>query len=443
MRTRLHDAGEYLRASFWFLPALMTLFAAVLAYVSLNVDDEFGGTWGGLLYNGGPDGARVMLSTIAASMVTVAATVFSVTIVAMTLASSQFGPRMLTNFVRDRGNQATIGVLLAVFLYAVLVLRQVRSDVAKVPNLSVSLALLFAVGAVLVLIYFIHHIATSIQVMSLTRSISKDLHDGAGGLFPALDEFPDARPADPDTFRPDGHGTSARAGDPGYVQSVDVEKLLEVAAEEDLLLRLETRPGKFAVASSPLLTVWRAGGGDVPGELLGRLVKAVKLGSRREHGQDVEFPMAQLTEVAVRALSPAINDPFTGCACVNHLAAGLCDIAGEEMPPDALADATGTTRLLLGAPIRFERLVRQAYDPIRQAADFHVIVYLHLLDGLREIVGCATTAEQYDALLAQADLVRERAGQVVPQQADRLDVEQRYERFRDALATATHPTPGG
>ncbi|MFC6287561.1 DUF2254 domain-containing protein [Nocardioides sp. GCM10027113] len=441
MRTRLHDLAESLRASFWFLPVLMTVSAAALAYITLNIDDEFSGTVGGLLYNGGPDGARVLLSTVSASMVTVAATVFSITIVAMTLASQQFGPRMLTNFVRDRGNQATIGTFLAVFLYAVLVQRQVRMSPGRVPNISVSLAMVFAVAAVLVLIYFIHHIATSIQVMSLTRTISRDLHYRATRLFPNLDEFPEARPSDPDLFNPQGKEWHARPGYPGYVQSIDVERLLAIAAKHDLLLRLETRPGKFAVASTPLVTVWRRDGSgeDVGTDLLQDIVRAFRLGSRREHGQDAEFPMAQLTEVAVRALSPSLNDPFTGCACVNHLAAGLCDIAGEEMPPRALADSDGTTRLLMGAPITFHRLVREAYDPIRQSADYHVMVYLRLLEALTEIVLSAATADQYDALHEQADLVRERAGQVVPQQGDRQDVEARYEKFRDVLAAARVP----
>ncbi len=432
MRDLILRYADQLRSSFWFLPVLLMLAAMALAATTLALDARQEFAWGGLLYNGGPDGARVVLGTIAGSMVTVGATVFSVTMVALTLASSQFGPRMLSNFVRDRGNQLTIGVFIAVFVYSLLVLRRVTDDADAVPDLAVSVALLLAIVALVILIFFIHHIATSIQVMSLVEVLAKDLLAGVDSLFPHVggSSVASAGGAAQEVLGPEGlgPGRAVPAQSSGHVQLVALDALVETAEEQDLLIRLETRPGRFVVEGTPVARVWRRDGteADVGEETTDRVGTAVTTGHRRSVVQDVEFPFRQLVEVAIRALSPGINDPITATACVHELSVALCRVAERPMPPRVLVDRDGVPRLVVAQPISFDRLVGVAFDQIRQAASTHVIVYLHLLEALTTIAGCTQDPGRRATLMRQGELVVERAGQAVNQQADLEVVRQRY-----------------
>jgi uncharacterized membrane protein len=423
---------DRLRNSFWFLPAVLMLAAAVAAWLALAADGAHDGTWGGVLYNGGPDGARVLLGTIAGSMVTVGTTVFSITMVALTLASSQFGPRMLSNFLRDRGNQFTIGLFVAIFLYCLLVMRGVRNDTGGVPNLAVSLAIVLAVGALMVLVYFIHHIATSIQVMNLLQVLAEDLAAGLDSTVPARPDptsgavSPEARPEG------DGPGVPVPATLSGYVQYVDYDGLVASATRLGLLVEVGVRPGRFVVAETPVARVWSADGSPAASADLGTLSGLVGLGHQRSVVQDVEFPIRQLVEVGLRALSPGINDPTTATACVNQLSVGLCRVADRPMPPDALADGEGAVRVVQADPLTFDRLVGVSFDQLRQAAADHVVVYLHLLEALTTVAGCTRRADRLAAVRHQGDLVWERASRAVVQPADLQVVRARY----DALLLA-------
>ncbi len=429
MRQRLVRLVDQLRGSFWFLPAVLLLAAAVLAWAALAADRAHDGSWGGLLFNGGPEGARVLLGTIAGSMVTVGTTVFSITMVALTLASSQFGPRMLSNFVRDRGNQLTIGLFLAVFLYSLLVLRGVQDRVGGVPNLAVSLAIVLAVTALMVLVYFIHHIATSIQVMNLVQVLANDLRAGLDSTIPDAGEQPPVVETRPEQPAP-GYAVLARSS--GYVQYVDRSSLVRRAVERDLSVRLLVRPGRFVVEGTPLARAWTREGLAGDAESCDDLASLVAVGSRRSVAQDVEFPIRQLVEVGLRALSPGINDPTTASACINQLSVGLCRVADRPMPPDAHPDDDGFARVVQDAPLTWERLVGGAFDQIRQAAGDHVVVHLHLLEALATIAGCTTRHDRVAVVRRQGDLVWERAQQAVAQAADLEVVRERY----DALLAA-------
>jgi uncharacterized membrane protein len=435
MRQHLARLADQLRGSFWFLPALLLLGAAVLAWVALAADRAHDGTWGGILYNGGPGGARVLLGTIAGSMVTVGTTVFSITMVALTLASSQFGPRMMSNFVRDRGNQLTIGLFLAVFLYSILVLRGVHDEspgrAAEVPDLAVSLAILLAVSALMVLVYFVHHIATSIQVMNLVQVLADDLRTGLDSSVPAEGAEPPSASAAPATVGA-GYAVPARAS--GYVQYVDRSGLVSRAQHRDLIVRLLVRPGRFVVQGTPMARAWSAGGGAGTPEDCDDLAGLVGVGPRRSVSQDVEFPIRQLVEVGLRALSPGINDPTTASACVNQLGVGLCRVADRPMPPDTVPDDDGVARVVQEDPLTWARLVGGAFDQLRQAAGEHVVVHLHLLETLTTVAGCTDRRDRLDVVRRQGELVWERAQQAVPQAADLDVVRERYQALVAAVA---------
>lgn len=441
MGTRSRHFEDRLRNTYWFVPMLMLVAVAVLAKVTTEIDESFDPQkvpWlHELVYSGGPDGAREILGTIAASMITVAGVVFSVTIVGLQLASSQFGPRMLMNFVRDRANQVTLGTFVSSFLFSLLVLRSIRgSDPSTVPHLSVSVALLIAIGGLSVLVYFIHHIATAIQAPNLVYAISKELLASVDQLYPKEDDTStrDERSAHdlPDDF--DENARAVDANGSGFVQAVEYEDLMAIAREHDLLVRLDTRPGRFVVHNTRCAKAHPAD--RVTREVEERIADTVITGSRRTFLEDIEFPIKQMVEIAVRCLSPAINDPFTASTCVDHMSVGLSRLAGREFASQYLTDDTGTLRVVIADPVTFARLVHAAFDQVRQAASFHAQVHLHMLDALARIAGGVVDPRRFEPLLEEGRLILEAADRNVEAEADQGAVRERYDALLAAIDTA-------
>lgn len=430
MGTRIGYIADRLRTSYWFVPTVMLIAAAILAWVTIRIDeaaDPEENPWiGWLVYSGGPDGAHEVLGAIASSMITVAGVVFSIAIVTLQLASSQFGPRMLANFVKDRGNQVTLGTFVAGFLYSLLVLRVVRAgETESVPHLSVTVALLLAVAGLSVLIYFVHHVATTIQAPNLIDAIADELRRSVHEIFPDPDATPVSitDPALPRDF--DEGSRRVGAGQVGYVQIIDLERLTAVAREHDLVIRVETRPGRFVVEHTAFTRAYPAG--RVTEEAVESICAAITTGARRTAQQDIEFPVRQMVEIAVRALSPGINDPFTASTCVDQIGGGLCEIARRELPSPYVMDDEGALRVVASDPVTWERLVGGAFDQIRQCADFHAAVYIHLLESLTQIAGCVRDRSRLEPLLREARLVVEAAERNVVAEADQEVIEQRYD----------------
>lgn len=445
MRARIRYTIDLLRNSYWFTPGLMMLGAIALSSLTLSLDDRWGleairevewlYRW---IYTGGPDGAADVLSVIASSMITVAGVVFSITIVALTLASSQFGPRVLANFMADRANQLVLGTFVATFIYSLLILRTLRGDTAPgdtlVPYISVTVSLILALAGLSVLIFFIHHVSISIQAPHLIAVIASELRHAAKAFPPRAE----AEAATARGERTGGDGFAAR-GDPapipatstGYVEAIDYDGVADTAAEHDIFVEIEHRPGDFMVRGRPFAQAWPAE--RVTEEIVGEIAGMVATGSRRTAIQDVEFPIAQLVEVAVRALSPGINDPFTAMNCIDQLSAGLCDLAGRELPKSRFDDGAGATRVMLAQPVTFEGAVRAAFDQIRQNSAHHAAVYIRVLEAIATVLGGVEYVERVDTLVLQADLVLERARESVPAPTDVADVVARH---RAVLAAA-------
>lgn len=445
MGTQISFISDRLRNSYWFTPTLMMVGAAILAWITTSVDEEFDPEnvpWiGGLIFSGGPDGAREVLGTIAASMITVAGVVFSITIVSLQLASTQFGPRMLANFMRDRGNQLTLGTFVSTFLYSLLALRTIRTaDPGAVPHLSVTTAVVLAIVSLSVLIYFIHHISTSIQAPNLIKAIATELGRATDHLFPDVDENDKASAADAPRMLPEDFDRLARtieAPGTGYVQMIDVGRLVEIGREHDLVVRLDVRPGRFVVEGTGFASAYPAA--RVTDEVAGAIAESAVTGARRTTQHDIEFPIRQLVEIGVRALSPSMNDPFTASTCVDQISGGLCVLAARALPSPYLLDEDGSLRVAIDDPVTWERLVAGAYDQIRQSADFHTSVYVHLLEALTRIARCVRDRSRLAPVVNQARLTLDAALAHVEAEADQLVVRQRYDTLMavvDALQTA-------
>jgi uncharacterized membrane protein len=431
-----------LRTTLWLIPTLQVLLAAALFAVTYTIDRAaYHGDINlpGWVNNGSADAARQILTAIAAAVITVVGLVFSITIVALTLASTQFGPRMLRNFVRDRGTQVTLGTFVATFVYAVLALGSIshgrRGDFA--PHLSITVALALVLAASCVLIYFIHHIAKLIQLPQVIASIAGDLSVAidaevaskgtvvAAEAGPSLAELR-ARLAE--------NGAVVPAAKSGYLQFIAYADLVDIATESDGVIRLLYRPGHFVVEGLPLAEVWPP---EAAAGVARRLERGHVTGPHRTLSQDLAFAIDQLVEIAIRALSPAVNDTFTAMTCIDWLSDGLCKIAARWNPRLVHRDGRGQVRVL-AADVRYERLVERAFDKIRQAGNGMPAVLMRQLEGLARIVQYTNSDDHRAVLIQQADMILRSSEESVSEPADRSDVRRRYEAV---LAAASQVSP--
>ncbi|RYG47299.1 DUF2254 domain-containing protein [bacterium] len=359
---RLQAFWEKLRTNYWFVPAVMSVVAIALSFVLVGWDRTLRDDMVrelGWVYSGGPEGARGVLSTIASSVIGVAGTTFSITIAVLSLATGQYGPRLLRGFMRDRGNQIVLGTFTSTFLYCLLVLRTVRGTDADtyVPHLSVTFAVLLAIANMGVLIYFVNHVAESIQVSRIIEKVGNEVDASIERLFPEEIGSPQGG-----TSLPAGSSETVRSEESGYVVSVDEESLLRTAAKYDLVLKLVARPGDHVIFGMPLVSVW-PGAGEHENALRG----AYALSRTRTAFQDAEFALMELAEIGVRALSPGTNDPFTAIACLDRLAASMCRLAERKRPSAFRRDDEGRLRVV-AEPYPYGRLVAAAFGHIRHAA---------------------------------------------------------------------------
>jgi uncharacterized membrane protein len=447
MRARVEGILDRLRASFWFIPAVLTAGSILLAFVMLWLDGQIiaaGGTVGGP-FVGGPEGARTLLATAAASMITVSGVVFSIAIVAMTLASIQFGPRILRNFMRDVGSQAVLGTFVATFLFCLLVLRAIpdRPD-DPLPNISIGTAIVLVVASVAVLIYFIHHAAAIIQVGSILSTAARDLDANVDVLYPEQLGHGPAGTTNAATFVPPDLETNSReivARGLGYVDAVDTRTLMHLAAADDLVIRLDVRPGSFV---EPGVVVGRAWPVDrVDDHIARRLADCLLVSAQRTTRQDVEFAIQQLVQVAVRALSPAINDPWTAYMCLDRLGAALTRLAERDRPSRYRLDAAGRLRVIADAA-GFDALASQALTEIRFAGRANLTVTVRLLETISLVARQTSWDDELAALRRHADRVEAGSRDTLREPWERRVIETRHQEAIAAIeASLTQPASPG
>lgn len=434
---------DAIRTTLWVVPvALLSVAVGLFAFTN-HIDHliyDHAWTVPSWVRIESPDGARQLLSALAAGVITVLSVVFSVTIVALTLASQQFGPRMLRNFIRDFGTQATLGTFVATFVYALLTLGVIgggsRAD-TFVPQVSVTVALALVFLNVLVLIYFIHHIAVSIQLPVVISSI-------AANLSRAVDiQFPVSVPTGPrasgrslselrDLLR--HHGSVVTTAKSGYLQFVSHGGLVRIAAQHDAVVELLYRPGHFVTHGLPLAHIWPP---SARPELEVAVSRAHVTGPHRTLDQDAVFAIDQLVEIAIRALSPAVNDTFTALTCIDWLADGLCTASERALFDGVHRDADGAVRVIELGP-SYPRMVNRAYDKIRQAGADMPAVAIRLLESLAKVLAYTRSEEQRATLLRQADIIwrASRAAQVDDE--DLHEIQRRYDRLRPAGSDSGH-----
>jgi len=411
MRARLLKLIYDLRASYWFVPSIMALLAIVLGAIMISLDasatapllDRLG--W---YQKAKPDGAREMLSTIAGSMITVAGVVFSITIVAIAYASSQYGPRILTNFMSDRGNQVTLGTFIATFVYCLVVLRTIRSgdEGVFVPQVAVMVGLLLALSSIAVLIYFIHHVPHSIHINNVAAEIGKQLLQSVDRRFPA--HIGDA-PANDRAMGREQPGERAVAkgkgvaiiGSPanGYIEAVDDETLIQQARASDLVIQLHHRSGDFVFAGQPLISAWPED--NVKDETKEALERSYSIGNNRTPSQDLFFLVDELVEIAARALSTGVNDPYTAVTCLDWLSAAAADLGRRCIPSARRFDQDGVVRVVAQAD-SFAGFIERGFGRMRQYVARDMTAASHAFDSLAAIGAQCERLEVQEALRTEA-----------------------------------------
>lgn len=441
MKTLTFRYWDRIRSSLWFIPTVMALAAVFLAFISVALDRPVTNwllrSWG-WTFTGGAEGASSVLGIIAGSMITIAGVVFSMTLVALSLATSQLGPRLLRSFLRDTTTQVVLGTFVATFLYCLLVLLTIRraEEVAFVPHVSITLGVLFAVASVGVLIYYIHHVSVSMQANEIVARVSRELIAGVDRLFPEhIGQGVPRIPAEPpdaeflDAF--DREARPIRASADGYLQFIDTDALIELAMQKDVVIRLERVPGDYVVAGGPLILVWpgeRAG--DVPTD---QVNNTFALGSQRTSGQDIEFAVTQLVEIALRALSSGVNDPFTAITCVDYLASALSRLATRDMPSPYRYDSTDQLRVIsLGST--FVEVADVAFTQIRQNSRSSTAVTARLLETIAEVARFVHRPEDRAALLRHAEMIARGASEGLPEDEDRQKVEESFQFAKQLLS---------
>ena len=402
MRTWIAYLWERVRGSLWFVPGLMSAFAVLLATNTRMLEGWIpdSNAFQRFLYRGDPDATRLLLSTVAGSMITVAGVTFSVTMVALSLASSQLGPRLLRNFRRDRSNQVVLGAFIATFLFCLISLGLgVDDDAAE--SMAASIALVMATVSLGLLIYFIHHIAQAMQADHVIDEVARELAPSVEGAFNAEPDDAVDLIEPPDAPVP---GTLVKTSKTGYLQSIDFGGLTKAARRWDVRLVVLRRPGHFLFAETGLVKV--LDGARVPDELRKKLQRFFIIGGHRTADQDVEYGVQQIVEIALRALSPGINDPFTAITCIDRLSGVLCTIAPLEESSPILRDEDGRPRVQLH-PTDFDGIVRAAFDQIRQFSSKVPSVAIRMMESLGALAAMARDADRRASLERQAQQLLE------------------------------------
>jgi uncharacterized membrane protein len=439
---KLKQLWGNLRASFWFLPTLILAASVILAAGLIDADATGSNHWAAQwprVFGAGAAGARGMLSTIAGSMMTVVGVTFSMTLVTLTLASSQYTSRILRNFMRDRVTQVVLGIFAGIFTYCLIVLRTIRGgdEGGFVPNLAVSVGVLLAIGGIGVLIFFIHHIASSIQASSIIASVADETMVAMDRLFPGKlgKGLPDdeGEPSLPQAVR---HWHAVPSNKNGYIQSVDNTVLLRVARELKTIVRMEYSIGEFVVRDTPLASLAL----DAPPgkESIAELQAAYSINRYRTVEQDAGFGIRQLVDIALRALSSGVNDTTTAVTCLDYLTAILTRLASRNIPSSHRYEA-GELRVIAIGPT-FASLVAESFNQIGESAKGNVAIMLRMLGALQTIASQSDSQNRRLVLRDHADRVAELAERTIAAPRDRARFESQLECVCVALDTESRLT---
>ncbi|BAQ17839.1 DUF2254 domain-containing protein [Methyloceanibacter caenitepidi] len=430
MLTRILTAWHRIWMSLWALPLLMVLVAAATALlaVHLPLSQDDSSVW--FLYSGNAEEAPPFLTSLVTAMITMATLVVSITMVVLTLAAQQLGPRLIRSFMADRRTQATLGLFIATVVYLLLVLRAAYGNVEEVPNLAVSIGTLLVLLCLMALLVFVHHLARSIIADNTIERVGETLDEDIKRLLPEREAD---RASEPET-RPSQTGAPLSLTANGYVQALNYDGLVDCAKDADAVIEISFKPGRHVVAGSTY--AWISPADAANDGIQDQIENCVIVGGERASVQDLEASVRQLVEVALRALSPSINDPFTAMAVIDRLTTSLAKMMRRGPAQCVWTDSDGAVRLL--APhSTFADIVQEAFRQIRQHGSEQPAILIRLVESLGQLLALADK-DQCATLKEQVEIVLETGRRDIPQKQDLESLERRA---KEALDRAKEIVP--
>jgi uncharacterized membrane protein len=419
MFPRLLTFWHDLRSSLWALPLLMVVGAAAAAILAVHFPIQQGEDPVWFLYSGDAREAPQFLSDLVTAMITMATLVVSITMVVLTLAAQQLGPRLIRSFMADRRTQLTLGLFVATVVYLLLVLRATYGGAKEVPNLAVTGGTALVLMCLVALLVFVHHLARSIIADTIIDRVGASLDDDAERLLPESDLEAVAAPA----LRTRERGTAITLHHGGYVQTLDRQGMVEIAKRANAVIELAIRVGQHVIAGCTL--GWMVPREAVTEDVRESLEKCVVLGGERASIQDLETSIRQLVEVALRALSPSVSDPFSAMAAIDRLTQSFATIMQRGSPQHVWTDDGGTVRLVAPKP-SFADLVNVAFRQIRQHSQDQLAVLICLVENFGQLLAQAN-AGQRPILQRQIELIMEAGRRNIAERDDLKALEQRVQ----------------
>lgn len=423
----------------WVIPlcmgALSLVLFAVTRWFDVRVDTSEGYDWlPEFLIVRAPADAFVVLSALLAALATALALVFSTSVLTFSLASSQLGPRLIRRFIQDPVTQVTLGALLSGVLLCVLTLGSVRTGGGpnSVPSVSYAVTVVVSVLCFVLIVIYVHRVATSIQSPRVVASVVRDLDRSMAELdrdHRRVGRFEDESAVADVIAAAEESGAAVEAGADGFVQVLDIDRILAVATRTEHTVVMLRRPGQFVVVGQPIALVLPAEGVEPLGVALR---EAIEIGDTRTRRQDLEFALYQVVEIGLRAQSAAINDTFTAMTCIDWLTAALCRLGRREPETGAIIDEGGVIRLV-ERPVPFARQVRASYDMLRQAGADNPAIIIRLLDSLTRLATTVRT-DHLEAVGDQAEATLASGLSTHPVPSDADEIRRRFRGVTAAIA---------
>ena len=425
---------KLLLASFWFVPVLIIGLSIVLSVGLVTIDSYINlprDGWLRFFLVSSSDSGRSILTTISGAMIGVAGTVFSVTLVVLTLASSQFGPRLIKNFMYVRLNQVVLGSYVSTYLYCLLVLNAIKDNdnYNFIPSIAILVAILAAVVNIILLIIFIHQIAVSIQADKVISNISDLITKQVSTLFPGKmgDELKDETIFDEDAaLSAYSMKTSIKSSKAGYLQYIDSKVLMEIVTKNGALVKLNHRPGSFLVEGEEIVLVYSKK--ELEDVILKNILDQFILDKTKTSQQDLEYSIHQMVEIAARALSPGVNDPYTAIACIDNLTATLCYLAQAKFPSKYRVDKDAQLRVIADV-LDFEGVLNTAFNQIRQFSGGSTAVIIRLMEALNTILKMVRMESHKKAVIKHAEMVFRQGKESIKEENDLQDLIERKDKI--------------
>lgn len=427
---KLQYLWEKLSSSFWFIPILMLLITIASAISLIYFDSQISLPHRGVLKYLLPesvDSARSILTIIAGATIGVAGTVFSITLVVLTLASSLLGSRLVRNFMYDKLNQIVLGTYVSSFVYCLIILSSIKENESFqfVPALSVLVALALAIAGIILLIVFIHHVAMSIQSDKVVSDISETMSKSIRKLFPDEISNENGKPA-PDIIalkKKYAFKQKLKCSKSGYLQSIDGQGLMDIAEKNDCIILIQHRPGDFLIMDMVLCEVLC--NEKCNKEVFEKMQDDFIIGKVRTPLKDAEFSIHQMVEVAARALSPGINDPYTAIACIDNLTSVMCYLTGAEFPSPYWYDSQNKLRVIADNHT-FSGMLNAAFNQIRQYGEGSPSVMIRLMEAMKTISTFARNKNQQELIVQHAKMIMKAAEKTFSEERDVEDMKERF-----------------